>query len=76
MPHCCGPAVETTVLKVEGMSCGHCKNAVENALKALDGVQKAEVDLQSKKVTVTYTPGKVNLDAMKKAIEDAGYEVK
>jgi len=32
--------MEKTVLKVEGMSCGHCKNAVEKALKSKNGVSE------------------------------------
>lgn len=41
-------------LTVEGMSCGHCKNAVETALMDLDGVDEAEVDLDARSVTINY----------------------
>lgn len=67
--------MEKITLKVEGMSCGHCKAAVEKALKGIAGVQDAEVDLASKLVTVTYDAGKVGREAMAKAISDAGYDV-
>jgi len=59
---------------VEGMSCGHCKAAVEKALKSVDGVENAAVDLQSKTAEVTLS-GEVNDNVLKKAITDAGYEV-
>ncbi|NYB74624.1 heavy metal translocating P-type ATPase [Sedimentibacter hydroxybenzoicus DSM 7310] len=59
---------------VEGMSCGHCKAAVEKALKAVDGVENAVVDLESKTAEVTLS-NEVNDDVLKKAITDAGYEV-
>jgi len=59
---------------VEGMSCGHCKAAVEKALKSVDGVENAVVDLQSKTAEVTLS-NEVNDDVLKKAITDAGYEV-
>lgn len=59
---------------VEGMSCGHCKAAVEKALKSVDGVENAIVDLQSKTAEVTLL-NEVNDDVLKKAITDAGYEV-
>lgn len=62
-------------LKVEGMSCGHCKAAVEKALKGTAGVQDAEVDLAAKAVTVSYDSAKVGRDGLVKAITDAGYEV-
>jgi len=68
--------METIVLQVEGMSCGHCKASVEKALKALPGVADATVNLEAKNVTVQYDNNVVGVDAMKKAIEDDGYEVK
>lgn len=61
------------VLKVEGMSCGHCVKSVEGAVKQA-GAQ-GTVDLNAKTVTVSYEEGKVNLDAIKAAIEDQGYDV-
>lgn len=61
------------ILKVEGMSCNHCVMAVKRALTGLDGVGTVEVDLESGKVTVV---GEALADeAMKEAIDDAGYEV-
>ncbi len=62
----------TTVIKVEGMMCPHCKAMVEKVCKAVPGTQDALVDLQAKTVTVT---GDAALDQLKKAIVDAGYEV-
>ncbi|MFD2681808.1 copper chaperone CopZ [Bacillus seohaeanensis] len=62
-------------LSVQGMSCGHCKMSVEGALKNLDGVSAAEVNLEAGKVDVTYDDTKVTFDAMKEAIEDQGYDV-
>lgn len=59
-------------LKVEGMSCNHCKAAVEKALKNVAGVEAAEVDLAKKEVVVT---GAAPREALVEAIEDAGYEV-
>lgn len=62
-------------LNVEGMSCGHCKSAVEGALKNLDGVSEAEVNLDSGQVDVTFDESKVTVEAMKEAVEDQGYDV-
>ena len=62
----------TTVIQVEGMMCPHCKAMVEKVCKAVPGVTDAVVDLQVKNVTVT---GDASVDALKKAIVDAGYEV-
>ncbi|ASN03605.1 copper chaperone CopZ [Virgibacillus necropolis] len=62
-------------LSVQGMTCGHCKMSVEGALKELDGVSAAEVNLEADNVDVTFDESKVNVDAMKEAIEEQGYDV-
>lgn len=62
-----------TVIHVEGMMCSHCKAMVEKVCKAVPGALDAEVDLAAKTVTVTGDAGR---DALRKAITDAGYEVK
>ena len=56
---------------IEGMMCAHCQARVEQALNALPGVA-ARVDLQAKTATVT---GTADDAALKKAVEDAGYQV-
>ncbi len=64
--------VMQTVIKVEGMMCSHCKSRVEGVCKAAEGVQDAVVNLQEKSVTVT---GRTDVEALKRAIVEAGYEV-
>ncbi|AEF93282.1 copper ion binding protein [Desulfotomaculum nigrificans CO-1-SRB] len=61
-----------TVLKVEGMSCNHCKMAVEKAVKAVAGVESVQVNLDKKEVVVN---GSADRAQVAKAIEEAGYEV-
>lgn len=68
-------SVETRVLNVEGMSCMHCVNAVKQSVGALQGVKSVDVDLTGKTVAVVYDQDVVGLDAIKEAIEDAGYQV-
>lgn len=63
------------VLKVEGMSCSHCENAVKGALNELNGVSDVEVSLKDKTVTVKYDSDLVSEESLKEAIEDAGYDV-
>lgn len=64
------------IINVEGMSCDHCKNAVESALAKMNGVSAAEVDLEKGQVRVDYNEEKVQLSDMKDAIEDQSYDVK
>jgi len=63
------------VIRVEGMTCNHCKMAVEGALKKLNGVSNAIVSLENKNVTVNFDDASVNFEQMKEAIEDQGYDV-
>ena len=65
----------TTVLHVEGMSCGHCVKAVSGAVNALSGVNEVVVDLQAKTVTVTHEASKPSRAEIAAAIEDQGYDV-
>jgi len=57
---------------VPDMSCGHCKAAVTRELSALAGVRSVDVDLDTKLVTVTGE--ELDDEAMRAAIEEAGYE--
>ena len=61
-----------TIIKVNGMMCPHCKARVESVCQAVEGVQSAVVDLAAKNVTVC---GNANVEALKAAIINAGYEV-
>ncbi len=67
--------MENIIIKVEGMSCSHCENAVKKAVGALDGVGKVSVSLEEKSVAVDYDSSKVSIDTIRQAIEDQGYDV-
>ena len=62
-------------IKVGGMTCDHCRRRVQEALMNVDGVKKAAVDLQKNEAVVEYDDFSTNVNALKKAIADAGYEV-
>lgn len=66
--------MEHMTLNVAGMSCGHCVQSIEGALKRL-GAQ-GSVDLGAKSVSIEYDETILSLDSIKNAIEDQGYEVK
>lgn len=68
--------METTTLKVEGMTCGHCKQAVEKALTDLEGVQSASVVVDKGIADVSYDTSMVSLQEMKAAVEEQGYDVR
>lgn len=60
-------------LKVEDMSCGGCVRNVTAVLKALDGVEDAVVSLEAAEAVVRYDPQKVAVEAMRAAVEEAGF---
>ena len=61
----------TTTLTVEGMSCEHCEQSVEEALESVDGVEVTSVDRDAERATVE---GDADPAALVAAVEDAGYE--
>jgi copper chaperone CopZ len=62
------------VIKIEGMSCGHCSAHVKEALEGLRGVMDAQVNLAAKEAIIQLS-SEVDNKTIKDAIEDAGYEV-
>ncbi|MBB4823428.1 copper chaperone [Sporosarcina luteola] len=62
------------VLKVEGMSCGHCVNAIESSVGELNGVSAVKVDLAQHEVTVEFD-NEDTLKQIKETIEDQGYDL-
>lgn len=67
--------IENKTLTVEGMTCNHCKAAVEKAVRALPGVLAAEVDLTARTVKVDFDAAKSGLDDIRNAVDEAGYRV-
>ncbi|MEN6593493.1 MAG: heavy metal translocating P-type ATPase [Clostridiaceae bacterium] len=59
---------------VEGMTCASCSAAVERAIKRLDGVTEASVNLTTNRAAFTYDPAKVKLSQVRAAVAKAGYE--
>jgi copper chaperone len=62
----------TRTYDVPGISCGHCKAAIEGEVGKLDGVDVVAVDIDTRTVTVD---GSVTDDAVRAAIDTAGYDV-
>lgn len=62
----------TTQLRVPDATCGHCKGAIESAVSGVPGVESANLDLDSKLLSVSHD-GTVAEDRLSAAIADAGY---
>ncbi|MCU4802744.1 heavy-metal-associated domain-containing protein [Halobacteria archaeon HArc-gm2] len=58
-------------ITVEGMSCEHCEQTVEEALEGVDGVTDVSVDREAETATVE---GDADTGSLVAAVDDAGYE--
>ena len=61
-------------IKITGMSCQHCVKAVTEALEDIDGIENVSVNLKGGEATFD-EKGSVDMDVVRKKVEDAGYEV-
>lgn len=62
----------TRIYSVPGISCGHCKQAIETEVSKVVGVDTVRVDVVAKTVAVE---GKASDEAVRAAIDEAGYDV-
>lgn len=67
--------MKNLTLEVQGMSCGHCVNAVEGSVGKLAGVEQVKVNLADAQVNVAFDESQVSIDTIKETIEDQGYDV-
>ncbi|WP_165999189.1 copper chaperone CopZ [Bacillus sp. Cs-700] len=67
--------MEQTTLKIEGMTCDHCKAAVTSALTELDGVAEVDVNVKEGTAKVSYDSSNVSVSEMNEAVEEQGYDI-
>jgi copper chaperone len=63
------------IIKVSGMSCQHCVDAVTRAVRAQNGVSGVVVDLERGMVAVDFDEKIITQASIKAAIEDQGYDI-
>jgi copper chaperone len=63
--------MKTATLHIEGMSCGHCLNAVNSALARVPGVTVTSVQIG--RASLSYDESRVGPDAIRDAVHAAGY---
>ncbi len=67
--------MDDVIIKIKGMMCGHCEKTVTEAAKSVKGVTKASSDFKKGEAKVSFDSSVTSLETIKKAIQDAGYEV-
>ncbi len=60
-------------IPISGMSCASCVSKVESAIKGLDGVISAQVNLATERGTIEYIPTITSIEDIRKVIIDIGY---
>jgi copper chaperone len=68
-------AVQEIVLSVPDISCEHCVNAINGALKDVPGVEAVSTDIPTKKVHLRYDPNQVTMAKVEDILDDIGYTV-
>jgi Cu+-exporting ATPase len=69
------PNTKKLVLNIGGMSCINCARSIEKALKKLDGVTQATVNLAAEKALIDYNPDTVTQKTIEDTITEVGYQV-
>ena len=65
---------EKAVIKIGGMTCAMCVKTNEEALKKMDGVISASVNLGAEKAYVTFNPKLITIADLKKTLDSVGYQ--
>jgi len=66
--------METTTIKVSGMTCQGCVRSVTRVLQAVPGVEGVDVSLEKGEAAVRYDPAQAGTLHFRKAVEGAGFE--
>ncbi|QPJ66837.1 MAG: heavy-metal-associated domain-containing protein [Candidatus Nitrohelix vancouverensis] len=64
------------IIDVDGMTCGHCVETVTKALSKLSGVHNVQVSLEQGNVSFDFEEDKVEMETVRSAITEVGFEVK
>lgn len=65
---------KTVEIPTTGMNCLSCVGQIKSSLHKLQGVEKVDVDLSTRKVVVTYLERKVNPEDFLRTINELGYK--
>jgi copper chaperone CopZ len=68
-------ADQLAIIRIEGMHCHKCEQAIQKALTRHGGVHEVEVDFNSGQASVLYDHNKVDVKALTDAVTEAGYHV-
>ena len=67
--------MQTTTIKIEGMTCMGCVNSAKSVLEKISGVSSVNISLDQAQAIIQHDATKSNAEQFKQAIRDAGFEI-
>jgi len=67
--------LQTAILNINGMTCMGCVSSIEKVLAEITGVSNSDVSLKKQKAEIQYDPEKIDINQLKEAIVEAGFEI-
>jgi copper chaperone CopZ len=67
--------IKKATIQASGLTCSMCSNAIYKSLQAVSFIDKVDSDVETSTFEVTFKEEKVDLDALQKAVEKAGFSV-
>ena len=69
-----GIVYQKVIVSIGGMHCATCVDTIQKALRGVEGISSAEVNLGTEEARITFNPAIVSMDVIKSTILDAGYQ--
>ena len=67
--------MQTAILNINGMTCMGCVTSIKKVLEEIAGVSDSDISLKKKQAKIQYDPEKTNINKLKEAIVEAGFEI-
>ena len=67
--------MQTATLNINGMTCMGCVTSIKKVLEEIAGVNDSDISLKKKQAKIQYDPEKTNINKLKEAIVEAGFEI-
>ena len=67
--------MQTAVLNINGMTCMGGVTSIEKVLEKIAGVSDSDISLKKKQAKIQYDPERTNINKLKEAIVEAGFEI-
>ena len=64
---------QTVIIKTSA-ECGQCKERIEEKLNYMKGISFAELNYETRELTVKFNASKITLDEIRKAVSELGYD--